>query len=359
MQPANLIPTPDTIPAPVWLFQVLGILTFTLHILAMNIVLGGTLIILYNRLFKKSRSSAGQLDAPIVANLPIAFAWTINLGVAPLLFVQVIYGTLIYTSSVLMAVYWILVIPLLILAYYGAYIHAKNHSKSPGLASIAIAVTSLILLYIAFTYVNNFTLMLQPSRWLSHLNNAKGTILNVSDPTFLPRYLHFIVAAIAVGGLFLATVWWFRARKNVPDADLKVKKGLLIFGIATALQLVIGFWFLLALPREFILAFMGGNTFYTVTLMFGILMSIGAIISALIGKVVPTLAHLIITVAAMSITRDNLRSLYLDNFFQPSSLQMVPQYSVLALFLFIFVIGLAVVFYMLKIAYQTSERRAA
>ena len=50
-------------------------------------------------------------------------AFAVNFGVAPLLFVQVLYGHLFYTSSILVAVFRLAVIPLLIVAYYALYLH--------------------------------------------------------------------------------------------------------------------------------------------------------------------------------------------------------------------------------------------
>ena len=47
--------------------------------------------------------------------------YVINLGVPPLLFAQVLYGRAIYTSSVMIGLRWIAVIPALILAYWLLY----------------------------------------------------------------------------------------------------------------------------------------------------------------------------------------------------------------------------------------------
>ena len=44
MQAADLIPAADSIPAPWGIFQVLLTLTFVLHLLFMNMMLGGTII---------------------------------------------------------------------------------------------------------------------------------------------------------------------------------------------------------------------------------------------------------------------------------------------------------------------------
>ena len=76
---------------------------------------------------------------PVAKKLPVMIALGINMGVPPLLFLQVVYGNLFYSSSVLMAVYWILIIPLLILAYYGTYIHIFRYGKSPWFSKLSLS----------------------------------------------------------------------------------------------------------------------------------------------------------------------------------------------------------------------------
>ena len=358
MDPTGLIPTPESIPAPYWLFLTLDILLFILHLLVINVVLGGSLIIAYKRWFGKSEPLADSVHGIMASKLPTGFAIGINLGVAPLLFMQVIYGHFFYTSSVLMAVYWILVIPLLILAYYGAYIHIKKYDISEWLSKSAILVVSLILLYISFIQVNNNTLMMQPAKWIAYFDNRNGTILNLADPSLIPRYLHFLLASIAIAGLFMAMLWSRRQNKGVEGSELKVRSGLRLFAWFTLIQILVGFWFLMAIPREFIGAYMGKNLYFTTILLFGSLCGIGAMVTAFRGKLRPTLMMLLITVAAMIITRQNLRSQYLESFFKPDSLVINSQYDVLVLFLVILILGLISVWYMLKQAYLANERRA-
>ncbi len=354
-----LIPTPDTIPAPDWLFVVLGVFTFIVHILFINVILGGSLLLVVSRFRKDDSTLQESLPGAVAGKIPTMIALGITFGVAPLLFLQVIYGHFFYSSSVLMATYWILIIPLLIIAYYGAYVHIRKYSTAKILSKTALTVSALILLYIGFMFVQNMLLMMQPQNWTAYFENRNGTILTWSDATLLPRYLHFVTASIAIGGLFLAIVWWYRQKKEIPGADEKIKSALKIFGIATSVQVVVGFWFLLALPSNFILSFMGQNIFLTIVLFLGILTAIGAIISAFLGKLLPTTLHLVATIALMAITRQNLRVLYLQEQFNLSSLKLSPQYGVMALFFIVFAIGLAAVGYMAKTVYAINQRRAA
>ncbi len=359
MDLTSLIPSPDTIPAPTWLFLVLDILLFTIHILLINVILGGSLITLVSRLKSNDDTLENRLHGSIASKLPTTFALGVNMGVAPLLFLQVIYGHLFYASSVLLAVYWILIIPLIILAYYGAYIHIRKYTSATLLSKIAIWISAIILLYIAFVFVNNMTLMTQPDKWGAYFENRDGTILNWGDPTLIPRYLHFVAASVAVSGLFMAMIWTSRQKKGIDDAEAKVKSSLLIFGYATIVQVVVGLWFLLAIPREYMLNFMGGDIFSTIIFMLGFLSAIGAIATAFANKFRPTLSMLLVTILAMVIMRHQLRAMYLDGKFSLSSLEMTPQYGVMILFFIVLAVGLYAVWYMLKAAFASKEGRAA
>jgi hypothetical protein len=353
----SLIPNPEAIPAPTWVFILLEQLLFLLHIIVVNAVLGGALLMLFKRLKAKETTEMASLHQPIAVKLPVLIALGINFGIPPLLFLQVVFGHLFYTSSVLMATYWIMIIPLLILAYYGLYLHKGKLLSSPWFSKFSLALAVLILLYIGFMLVSNNALMEQPEKWTGYFDNRGGSLLGISLATFLPRYLHFVAASIAIGGLFYAVVFKFM-KKDVENRDNKINSGLRIFAIGTSVQIIVGFWYLLALPQDFMLQFMGQNLLATIFLMLGIVVGIGALITGFLGKFTATILLTLLTLVAMIITRHNLRIMYLKDNFQMSELQLNPQYGVLILFLAVLLIGVAAIIYMLKVGFKTNNGRA-
>jgi hypothetical protein len=357
MDPNTLIPVPDAIPAPPWVFIVLEQLLFLLHILVINAVLGGFLILLFNRLRKQGSNNLSENGLSVAKKLPVLIALGINFGIPPLLFLQVVYGHLFYSSSVLMGTYWIMIIPVLILAYYGAYIHSTKFLTAPWFSKMSLAVAALFVLYVGFMLVNNNSLMEQPEKWGAYFENRGGTILNWSDPAFLPRYLHFIVASLAVGGLLYAIVYKFG--KNREEKEQKIKQGLLVFAIATSVQVVVGFWYLLAIPSDFMPNFMGQDLFSTIMLMVGIAAGIASLVFGFLGKLNAAIAHLVITIIAMIINRYNLRMMYLADNFQLNDLTISPQYGLLILFLLILLIGVGAILYMLKISSNKTEKEVS
>ena len=358
MNGLEMIPTPEAIPAPFWLFEILDGLLFLVHILLVNVVLGGSLILLVTRLRNGGNELGRTLSGAMCNKLPTSLAMAITIGIAPLLFVQVIYGHLFYSSSVLMGWWWLAVIPLLIIAYYAVYVHNRMGSSKPQLGTSAVALAAVIFLYISFVYTNNLTLTERPDVWGEYLNARGGTLLNLGDATLFPRWLHFVVASVAVAGLAMAYIWGIREHHGDARGPQRVKAGLRLFAFATIVQVVIGFLWLIVLPRPIMLEYMGGSIVRTVLLMLGILLAFGAIAMALMGKLKPTVYHVLGILVVMVSMRLLLRYSYLREVFHPSSLELKPQYGVFALFLVILLVGLYVVWTMIKGVLAASERRA-
>lgn len=335
------IPIPDTLPVHWWWFQVLLLFTFLVHVLLMNFVLGGSLITIVSILRRKE-------TGPETVSLPTLVALTINFGIPPLLFVQVLYGHLFYSSSILMAVPWILVIPILIAAYYGAHIYSHQITHKPSLARTSLIISGVLLLYIAFVYVNNSTLALTPDRWNLFADRPGGGSLNWGEPTLIPRYLHFVIGAIAIAGLGKAL--WYRFNKQVtPEVQQQnIRSGLKTFGWVTLIQMGIGTWFWLALPNEMWKLFMGQNLAYTVLMVIGWLLALLILHSALTNRFWTSLGFGLLTLIIMIIMRDLVRHAYLGEVFHPRDLAVTGEVSPLLAFLVVFVVGLLAIFYMIR-----------
>lgn len=348
MNPASLIPLAEPIPIHWAWFDVLLVTTFTAHILFMNALLGSAAI----GLFRALRGDGGLARAVGMKSPPL-LALTINLGVAPLLFLQVNYGLFDYVSSVLMGGWWLAVIAALMFSYYGFYAFKFGYdSMSPARRTLLLAASLAGTLYVALMLSTNMTLMLRPEYWPQYFDKAGAALLNWGDPTIYPRFLHFMVGAVAIGGLFVALLG--RWGKNDEYVDL----GMLWLTRATLVNLAIGLWFLISLPREILLAFMGGSIPATATLVIG-LGCAGMLLAAGFRKQpVQATVWAVLTVFFMSLTRHWLRSLFLSPWFRIEDTPVTGQYSPLFLFLGFLVAGLAAVGYMLKLYFKSCEGRA-
>lgn len=350
MDYAGLIPAADSIPTQWgWLYFFL-ILTFIMHLLLMNVMLGGGIIALVKHI--RQAGAPCPVCRDISLKLPYKIAFTINFGVAPLLFLQVLYGHFIYVSSILMAAYWLGVLGLLLIFYYSAYIYDFKYEQWAGLKVVFLALMVVFGLIIAFLFSNNMTLMLNPEKWTAYFENRSGTILNLGDPTLIPRYLHFVVASIAVAGLFMAVTWKF---KQDPKAGEYIQEGLRWFSYATLVQVGVGLWFLISLPQEIMLLFMGGSGLNTAVFMLGLAGVVMMLVFSFRGMVWSTVTALMFTLVFMVLTRDLVRTAYLSDYFHPSELTVVPEYAPLFIFIAVLAGGLGTVFFMLKLAFEAGK----
>ena len=337
----SIIPTPDTIPVNWIWFEILLIFTFVVHMILMNFILGGSLLTAWD-LFtgKKEKKASGSI--------PTLIALTINFGVPPLLFVQVLYGHLFYSSSVMIAIPWILVIPVMILAYYGAYMYIKKADHAPLWSRIALLVSSLFLLYVAFIFVNNSTLAIRPERWGLYFENQGGAVLNFGEPTLWPRFLHFLISALAIGALGRA-IYYRYSKTEEQEKRFHVKRNLKIFGWMTVIQFAIGTWFWLSMPGSVWKTFMGQSIFPTVLMGLGWIGALLILHSAFTGRFTSAMILGAFQVVVMVIIRDIARRSYLDGVFHPNQLANVREASPFIVFLLVFIAGMFLIYYMLRL----------
>ncbi|WP_243359013.1 hypothetical protein [Fundidesulfovibrio terrae] len=337
MDPSTLIPPADAIPAAPWLFRALLDTTFTVHLLFMNAMLGLTLLG-FVRSLRPARALGQQATM-----VPTATALAVNIGVAPLLFLQVLYGQFLYVSSTLMAVYWFALVLAVMAAYGLAYRQKYALHKNDRRGTLLWGIMSALFLYASLTQTTNAILLVRPDLWSGYLGDPGGTLTAWGDPTFTPRWLHYVTAAVALGGLCLAMIGHGRAKRHDPSGEALKAEGLSWFGWATLIQALDGVWWLVSLPRPLMLAFMGGDHAASMLLMAGLAGTGLAVAFAFKGRLMPAAAAAVFTVAVMTAMRGVLRQLYLTPFFDPSGLPVVSEPSTTAMFLGFFAVSIAVV----------------
>ena len=212
---------PIPLPAPVWLFKVLHVLTLGLHFVAVEMLLGGLAIALVLNLASRGGSAAGLrlgASAGLGRRLPNVMTYVINLGVPPLLFAQVLYGRALYTSSILIGVWWIGVIALLMGTYW--HIYRFTAKLEAGRRAWPMALISLgLALLISRIYSTNMTLMLHPEAWQGlYAASAIGAQLPAVDPALMVRWLFMLAGGLAAAGLWMI---WLAGLKSI-DGKVRV-----------------------------------------------------------------------------------------------------------------------------------------
>lgn len=352
-----MIPVPDPVPlpAPQGLLWFLLMLTFLLHILAMNFVLGGSIIAAAARLRGRGESQghAIELVRCFTKAAPVMIAATITTGVAPLLFLQALYGRLFFVSAILMGWFWLAVIPLLIVAYYLSYWSAFRNAGG----RLPALVMTLIFVAIAFIYSNNMSLMLRPDVFRqSYLAEGRGLWLNLADPTLWPRYLHFLLGATAVAGMVVALLGLWRRSSQPEFGRWAMRHGSLWFALPTTLNLLAGAAWLMTLPRPSLLRFMGGSPAAMGVLAAGVLLGLVTLVMMLMavnarqpaGLIKISAATLLLTLVSMILVRDQVRRGALEAAgFEPAG-WVVPQWGPMAIFAVLLVAAIVIVAWMTR-----------
>lgn len=354
MDPTRLIPLSLPIPVEWGWFYLFQVLTFIAHILVMNIMLGASIIALTHHL--RARKDTEALTKSISVKLPFTIAFAVNFGVAPLLFMQVLYGQFLYTSSVLMAVYWLAAVGLVILAYGSAYAYNFTYPTAAGLRTFFIAITTICLLAVAFIFTNNMTLMLSPQTWAGYFDNPHGTMLNLNDPTLIPRFLHIVASSTALGGLALALL--YRRRTKDPQAQRWIRHGVNWYAFSTVVQMALGLWFLTALPERVSSLLLGGSLPHTLVFAAGAILGIFSISNALRYNVETTAILSVTTISLMVYLRDMVRDAYLTPYFEVSNRVVTGEYLPLVLFILTLIAAICVATWMLRTAATDSEVRS-
>jgi hypothetical protein len=356
------IPQPDPLPlpAPPWLFWALLMLTFVLHLVAMNVMLGGTIIGLVARLRARDgrHEHLQTLGAGLSKALPVAIAATVTLGVAPLLLVQVLFGRLFFTGSILMAWFWLSVIPVLIVAYSCAYALSFKASLPQWAGLLFSGLVTLLLLLVAFVYVNNMSLLWRPDRYAAmYQASARGLHLNVADATFIPRFLHMVLGAVAVAGMAVAVVGTTRRHRDGEFGRWAVRHGAAWFSGATSINLLAGIWWLVALPRETLLAFMRQDGLAALVLAGGVVLALALLAMMVVAIQMPnpraivkaSAWTLLLTVIVMAVTRDELRRAAIAAAgFRPTT-WVVPQWGPILIFTALLIAAIGVIGWMVRV----------
>ncbi len=347
----KLIPAPDVspIPSPPDLFIFFIMFTFFVHILFMNLTLGGSILFVISKYFSKkdeTKAIAKELGSVNTFNISL----TITTGVAPLLFYQVIYGQFFYSSSILLGWKWLFVLVAITVAYYFYYLYKmkpgylKNGNDMGG---GFVVISAILFIYVALMLTTNTVLSLSPDKWLDvYLKKSSAfSITNV-----LPRVLHFIFAAIAFTGVFLMAYPKFKK-----SLDEKVKKEMYNFGkqsfvYATMIQIPVGILFLFTLKPYAMGLVLGGSKIGFICWIIGVLAAFYGVSKVFSKKETVTGLSilLLISMACMVVVRRVVEHGYWSRYFDYSSLKVAPQWDVFILFALLFVALLVVLFYTLK-----------
>ena len=160
----NPLPADLPVPLPLSLGKPALVAAFLLHIVFVNLMLGGTVLALHAQFLGRHRPVLLRLAGELMSTVTVHKSMAVVLGVGPLLLISVVYTVPFYTSSALIAPAWLSVLWLVTLAFVLLYAYKYGWSGwmeryprwhvASGLAGL------LTLLLIPLIYLANTQLML-------------------------------------------------------------------------------------------------------------------------------------------------------------------------------------------------------
>jgi hypothetical protein len=217
---------------------------------------------------------------------------------------------------------------------------------------IALLAAFAAMLVIGFIYVNNLTLSMAPDRWMAlYAAHPGGAALNLGEPTLVPRYLAFMVPALAVAGLGLVLAGAVSSRTGRREAGDGMRRyGVKAHLLGRALTAVAAAALLLALPEHVKAVVLGGGT-PTALAIAAIALALVATILALAAARRGSTRLAIAGAVAMALElgglvalRDRVRLELLADHFRLSDVPTHEQWGMFALFAATLVVGLAFLF---------------
>lgn len=251
---------PAGVPAIPALFQLLMIVTWVFHIAFVNLALGAAALSIYAFYGHAGNADWQRLSIALTKVAKVGVSLLIVLGVAPLLFTQVIYDPQWYASNVLSARWAITFIASLIVAYclWFAFYWGNHEGAKRHVGLYAIVGLGLFLMDGLIMHVLSYQ-AIQPQRWAEWY--APGGIVDTSGGTLhaieWPRYLFIIsLSAPAVGLFLIAYADYFATRADKSEAYLafarKLGRQLAFWGFLVSAPILI--WWHLDHPSSMQLA---------------------------------------------------------------------------------------------------------
>jgi hypothetical protein len=201
------------------LWLALYVLTFALHAAFVGYVVIGTGYAFVQAMRRQDDPAAARIRD----RLPFMLGCAISAGVAPLLFLQLLYQRRFYSASLILGPRWGAVVPALIAGFYALYL-AKAVARTRWRRT-ALGVGLACFAFVAWSWTELHLLMRDEPAWREMY--AAGTRI-YADAGVAPRLLLWIGA---MGALFAAlAVWWERGAGRRRFAAIALA-GLAVAGI--------------------------------------------------------------------------------------------------------------------------------
>jgi hypothetical protein len=237
---------PFGFPWPTAMYLTFFVVTAAIYVVFMQYVLAGAIVLLVGYLAPGARrrieagpgssvrSGLGLILKVLRDWLPAVLGLAITTGIAPLLFLQILYKQHFYTANLLLFNRFMLLLPALIVAYYALYL-IKSQALAARWAILRGPVTCIAFacfFYTAWAWTENHVLSLHEEVWQYQYKSHAFIYRNAE---IWPRLGYWITASFAT--LAAALGWqlhWGRHLYDSVNLDLATRRlrALALLGLA-------------------------------------------------------------------------------------------------------------------------------
>ncbi len=209
---------PFGFPGATAFYLALYVATFAVHHAFMHYVVAGSLYVAWATVAPggEKEARANQPLACLLRDwLPFALSAAITAGVAPLLFVQIVYPRHFYTANLLLGWRWMMVVPVLIAAFYLLYVIKSSavHKWPLPARGALVAFNAALFLFVGFCWTANNLIAADSDRWAEIY--ATGSV-SLSVSAVVLRTLIWL--GIAFSSLAAIAGWQIDALNHNGDA---------------------------------------------------------------------------------------------------------------------------------------------
>lgn len=204
---------PFGFPFPTAFYLTIYLLTLMIHIVFMNYVLAGSAYLAVHTVLRGHSRAETPIAALLRDWMPFMLSAAITAGIAPLLFLQILYKQQFYTANLLLFYRWMAILPVLIAGFYLAYLLKSKrvgHWPLPARATVGCGLFACFA-FIGWSWVENHLLSVRPEVWSQQY--ASGALI-FRSPELLPRLALWFIAAFPTLALVIGWQLWYRHHRE-------------------------------------------------------------------------------------------------------------------------------------------------
>ncbi len=216
------------------------ILTLVIHVVFMNYVFAGTAYLVWAHLFTGGpalRRDQGPMALVLKDWMPFAVSAAITAGVAPLLFIQILYQQEFYTANLLLFHRWMSILPVLIVGFYLIYLMRSDFMarRSGFWRRVVVVGAFLCFAFTAYSWTENHLLSIQSDSFWGRFYGEKRMVFFA--PELIPRLALWLAGSIPTMVVMVSWQLWYSQRRGceIPSRDIERSAHLALGGLALAL----------------------------------------------------------------------------------------------------------------------------